>query len=446
MLSRYARAECWTIAAIAACLAVSCYLFDLWWLMALPLAAGAGALAFYRDPKRISPRDRNVAVSPGDGKVSSIHEVAHFEPFGGPAVCVRVFLSVFDVHVNYCPCHAEVHSIAHKPGEHMSVLNPRSAEVNESICIVFHHPTHKAPIIAVRQIAGLLARTVYCALHEGQVVQRGAKLGIMKLGSSVELYLPVALDQVLVRQGQRVVGAVTPLAVLPPKPVVQEPPATTGNGDEATQVPDPAKKTAQPVPEDEDAAALVPADLPVAPPPDAGDPAKPEPARTLFPNGGPATDTAVISGADILDDGTAEVGPETEGNDDDDHARSSPDLTDHAISHVMNADDELDPAQSLSSGQDGEFLAARMENAGTDLMLHPDEHGEDENQNLAESLAGLRPEADTSDDDEMLQNALPPERQPGVESPEDSGDWQIVPSSKKTKKPQADGLLWEEAP
>src|SRR6185436_20510952 len=102
MLSRYARTECFAITAMAILLAISCYCFGVWWLMWLPLAAGIAGLMFYRDPKRISPKDRNVAVSPADGKISSIHEVAYFEPFEGPAVCVRVFLSVLDVHVNYC--------------------------------------------------------------------------------------------------------------------------------------------------------------------------------------------------------------------------------------------------------------------------------------------------------------------------------------------------------
>ena len=100
MISRYARNECFAISAMAVMLAISCVLFGATWLMALPLAAGTGAMLFYRDPKRTPPKDRNVAVSPADGQISSIHEVAYFEPFAGPAVCVRVVLSIFDVHVN----------------------------------------------------------------------------------------------------------------------------------------------------------------------------------------------------------------------------------------------------------------------------------------------------------------------------------------------------------
>ncbi len=434
MLSRYARNECLATLAVSLILAVSCVLFDVWPLAALPLALGACILLFYRDPKRVSPKDRNVAVSPADGKISSIHEIAHFEPFDGPAVCVRVFLSVFDVHVNYCPCHAEVKSITHKPGEHMSVLNPRSAEVNEAITIVFNHPTHRTPLIAVRQIAGLFARTVHCALSEGQVVQRGSKLGIMKLGSTAELYLPTTLDQVLVRMGQRVVGAMTPLAVLPPvKPMPGETAAAKAgyspkNAVVSGESSNSDLKAYSAVTDDAVAATST---MAAAPPPDA--PCAPAPASQKAAGDFPdiTTDTAIVS---ILDD------EDDEGMEEDE----SSDLTDHAITQVMQAGEVTDTSHSLSASDDGEVLTARMENAGTDLMLHPAEHGEEENQSLAASLAGLRPETDDSDDNTMLlENALPPERQADA-APEDSGDWKITPSSKKIKKPLADGLLWEE--
>lgn len=443
MLSRYARNECLATVVIAVSLAISCYFFGVLPLAVLPLAAGACILLFYRDPRRISPKDRNVAVSPADGKISSIHEVAYFEPFGGPAVCVRVFLSIFDVHVNYCPCHAEVKSITHKPGEHMSVLNPHSAEVNEAITIVFNHPTHKTPLVAVRQIAGQFARTVHCALQEGQVVQRGAKLGIMKLGSTAELYLPVAMDQVLVRPGQRVVGAITPLAVLPAKPMNDS--GFGGDGETGLRLRDPA-----PAAELDEDPSLAPdptiavtalpesgvgLEAPAPPPAEERADAAPQSDAGEFRE----TETAVI---------TAILPNEPTDGDGDASAQSSGDLTDHAISQVMAADEVTDTSHTLSASGDGEVLTARMENAGTDLMLHPAEHGE-ENESLAASLAGLRPETDTSADDAMMRDVLPEtlpmERQPGAELAEDSGDWKIVPPGKKTKKPQSDGLLWEEA-
>lgn len=434
MLSRYARTECLVVSVATVALCASCLLFGVWFLLPLPLIFGACILLFYRDPVRFSPKDRNVAVSPADGKISSIHEVGYFEPFDGPAVCVRVFLSVFDVHVNYCPCHALVQRITHKPGEHISVLNPRSAEVNEAITIVFFHPTHKSPLIAVRQIAGLFARTVYCALQEGQVVQRGAKLGIMKLGSTAELYLPVTMDQVLVKTGQRVVGAVTPLAMLPV--------AKPNTGDFAPV--EPVEKEI-PLPVDaprdepEEPAAAVEMDAPViasvlSPLPQAEhDDEIPAALPATFGNDDDApvgTDTAIIPSDSILP-------PEP------DMAEESADLTDHAISQVMAADEVTDSSHTLSASDDGEVLTARMENAGTDLMLHPAEHGE-ENGTLAASLAGLRPEAQTDAEDAQDDILAAAERQPNAGSADDSGDWKIIPTSKKSKKPMADGLLWEE--
>src|SRR5689334_19769366 len=65
-------------------------------------------LAFFRDPHRAVPTMKGHVVSPADGRISSVHTVEHFEPFGGPAVCVRIFLSIFDVHVNRSPMHGRV--------------------------------------------------------------------------------------------------------------------------------------------------------------------------------------------------------------------------------------------------------------------------------------------------------------------------------------------------
>src|SRR5690606_28877596 len=92
-------------------------------------------------------------------------------------------------------------------------LNPDSAEVNESNLIVLVHPIRRHPIAAVRQVAGLLARTIVCATREGKVVQRGERIGIINLGSTTEVYLPNELQpQVAVQLGQKVKGGMTVVA------------------------------------------------------------------------------------------------------------------------------------------------------------------------------------------------------------------------------------------
>ncbi|MEX0744141.1 MAG: phosphatidylserine decarboxylase [Phycisphaeraceae bacterium] len=218
MLSGFARNEWLTIIAVGMMLAIATLVMGLWWLAVLVLLAAAALVAFFRDPHRRVPTQRGAVVAPADGRVSSVHRVERFEPFDGPAMCIRIFLSVLDVHVNRSPCHGEVLSIAHKPGQHLNALNPESAEVNESNLVVLVHPIRRQPIAAVRQVAGLLARTIVCRAREGQVLQRGERIGIIKLGSTTELYLPEALaPELSVEQGQYVYGGLTVVAVMTPR-------------------------------------------------------------------------------------------------------------------------------------------------------------------------------------------------------------------------------------
>jgi phosphatidylserine decarboxylase len=217
MLSPHARNEWLTIAGLGVLLSVAAGVFELWWVIPICVLVALAGLLFFRDPDRAIPSQRNAVVAPADGRVSSVHEIEHFEPFDGPAVCIRIFLSVFDVHINRCPCHGRVHSITHKPGAHRNALNPDSAEVNENNLIVLEHPVKGHPVAAVRQIAGLLARTVVCTVEEQSILQRGQRIGLIKLGSTTELYLPTALKpQVAIQAGQKVSGAVTVLAMVTP--------------------------------------------------------------------------------------------------------------------------------------------------------------------------------------------------------------------------------------
>lgn len=218
MLSPLAKQETLTIAAIGLLLSVAVVLLGAWWLMILVIPGTMAFLAFFRDPDRRTPTQRGVMTAPSSGRISSVHDVEHFEPLGGPATCVRIFMSVLDVHINYSPYHTEVASVTHTDGEHLNTLNPQSAEDNESNLLVLVHPTREYPMAAVRQVAGMLARTIVCSVEEGQVLQRGQRIGLIKLGSTTELYIAHDLSpQVRVRQGQKVVGGMTVLAQVTPK-------------------------------------------------------------------------------------------------------------------------------------------------------------------------------------------------------------------------------------
>ena len=222
MLSPYAKNEWLTILAVGLLTTIAAVIVGWWWLAFLTVPLTAALLAFFRDPNRKTPSQRGAMISPADGRISSIHEVEHFEPFDSPATCIRIFLSVFDVHINRSPCHGEVKSITYKPGDHKNALNPTSAETNESNLIVLVHPIRRHPLAAVRQVAGLLARTITCGVKEGDVAQRGQRIGIIKLGSTTELYLPEELrPKVEVQQGQSVYAGITVLATVTGKDPVE---------------------------------------------------------------------------------------------------------------------------------------------------------------------------------------------------------------------------------
>ena len=213
ILSEYGKREWLTILAIGVMLTATFFYVGLWWIAIVVIIADLALLSFFRDPERRTPSQRGMVTSPADGKISSIHDVQNFEPLGEDAVCVRIFLSVADVHVNRSPLHGIVASVTHKPGDHLNALNPQSAEVNESVLIVLHHPIRRYPVAAVRQVAGLIARTIVCATRPEQILQRGQRYGMIKMGSTTELYLPVsAKPQILVQQGQMVKGGLTVLA------------------------------------------------------------------------------------------------------------------------------------------------------------------------------------------------------------------------------------------
>ena len=218
MLSPYAKNEWLTLSAIGLLLSITAVLLGFWWLVLVIIPLTAALLAFFRDPNRRTPSQRGAVIAPADGRISSIHEIEHFEPFDGPATCIRIFLSVLDVHINRSPCHGRVLSITHKPGDHKNALNPDSAETNESNTIILAHPIRRTPLAAVRQVSGLLARTIACGVMEGDVVQRGQRIGMIKLGSTTELYLPAELQpKVEIRQGQKAYAGLTVLATVTSK-------------------------------------------------------------------------------------------------------------------------------------------------------------------------------------------------------------------------------------
>jgi phosphatidylserine decarboxylase len=129
-------------------------------------------------------------------------------------VRIGVFMSVFSVHVNRCPCDGEVVSVRHNNGGYLDARDLRASEFNESVTVrLTHRIDGKEYPIVFRQIAGLVARRIVCHLQPGQSVQRGARMGMIKFGSRGELLLPEALAaEVLVRPGEKVNAGLSVLA------------------------------------------------------------------------------------------------------------------------------------------------------------------------------------------------------------------------------------------
>ncbi len=183
------------------------------WVWALaPLVLAAFFLWFFRDPRRIVPTGEGMIVSPGDGLVT---EAASIATPAGPHQRISIFLSVFDVHVNRAPIGGVLSRVIYQKGKYLNALNPASAERNEQNTVTVCGAGKDQGIeVTFKQIAGLLARRIVFNLSEGQTVERGQRVGLIKFGSRVDVVLPA--EAVLrVKVGERVKGGSSVLAAMP---------------------------------------------------------------------------------------------------------------------------------------------------------------------------------------------------------------------------------------
>ena len=130
----------------------------------------------------------------------------HDDFVGGPAVRIAIFLSLFNVHVNRSPCAARVIRLKYSPGRFMSALDPDCALHNEYMWIGVEEEAPPYRKLRLRQVAGQVARRIVCDLRPGQTLERGKKIGMIKLGSRTELVLPAEGLQVEVKVGQHIRG------------------------------------------------------------------------------------------------------------------------------------------------------------------------------------------------------------------------------------------------
>ena len=153
---------------------------------------------FFRDPKRTAPEGENLVVSPCDGTVMETGMES------GEQV-IRVFLSVFNVHIQRSPVAGLVKKVEYRPGKFLPANKPQAHVVNEQN--VFTIETNKGVVI-VKQIAGILARRVVAWSKAGDNLKRGDKIGLIKFGSQVDIHLPASAE-VKVKPGDKITGAET---------------------------------------------------------------------------------------------------------------------------------------------------------------------------------------------------------------------------------------------
>lgn len=179
------------------------------WLAFLVVPVLIWLFLFFRDPHRVVPGEQSVMVSPADGKVSDINEIASEPLLGGePAVRVGIFLSVFNVHVNRSPCDGKVLDVKYKKGKFINAMrHSQASDENESNTAVLGDPVSGKPVAVVKQIVGLIARRIVFTPQVGQTITRGQRIGMIKFGSRTELVIPKSLEpEIVVKIGQMVRG------------------------------------------------------------------------------------------------------------------------------------------------------------------------------------------------------------------------------------------------
>lgn len=143
---------------------------------------------FFRDPERALPDGEDLVLAPGDGKIIDIREVDEPSYFQGPCRRITIFLSVFNVHVQRAPVSGDVEHRTYRPGEYAVAWHPKASEKNEQSSLGL---STEGGRVLVRQIAGLIARRIITYPEEGDRVVRGDRIGLIRFGSRVDLFIPL---------------------------------------------------------------------------------------------------------------------------------------------------------------------------------------------------------------------------------------------------------------
>ena len=176
-----------------------------WWPTGVLIFLGLFVFYFFRDPERTIPTEPGAVVSPADGHVVEIVD----EPLDArPGRRISIFLSIWDVHVQRAPVAGRIAKVVYQPGRFYAALRKAASAKNEQNIITMDTP---GGTLVFKQIAGAIARRVLCWRREDEQVALGERVGMIRFGSRVDLWLPEAAE-ILVRRGQRVRGGASILA------------------------------------------------------------------------------------------------------------------------------------------------------------------------------------------------------------------------------------------
>ncbi len=185
--------------------------FQQWTLVAAVLVLLAlFVFSFFRDPERVIPSEPGAIVSPGDGRVVVVTDE---EDAGRPGKRISIFLAVWNVHVNRAPEAGVITRMEYRPGKFLAAMRERASVENEQN--VFTLSTDAGEMV-FKQIAGLIARRVVSWKKEGERVARGERIGLVRFGSRVDVWVPKEAE-ILVRLGENVKGGSSVLARWPAK-------------------------------------------------------------------------------------------------------------------------------------------------------------------------------------------------------------------------------------
>jgi len=177
-----------------------------WWILgAILLAFGFFCFSFFRDPERVIPADPAAIVAPADGRVVVI---ADEENAGRPGTRISIFLAIWNVHVNRSPAAGVITRVDYRPGKFLAAWDAKASTQNEQNIFTLATPSGN---LEFKQIAGLVARRVVSWKKPQDVVAKGERIGLVRFGSRVDLWLPAG-SELLVKVGDTVHGGSSTLA------------------------------------------------------------------------------------------------------------------------------------------------------------------------------------------------------------------------------------------